>query len=216
MEMEDTRLFEKYLIINIDNIQRKYAIRSRYGSNKNLTTGPDLQNIIKSDNDKGVPNDTPCTPISILQLKFRVDRILVLSILFFFFLLYSLTWCFFFVIFNSYLFIILFTYLFIFFFLLFCFLFLRIHQYTSRISIACKCVFCADVWVYVILNFPAFFSAQMSLTPTLAYYFFFFFFSFLILFLRWLDSQPETDGCSHASPVANPFTLREKRKTGGI
>lgn len=51
-------LFEKYLIINIDNIQRKYAIRSRYGSNKNLTTGPDLQNIIKSDNDKGVPYDT--------------------------------------------------------------------------------------------------------------------------------------------------------------
>lgn len=46
-------LFEKYLIINIDNIQRKYAIRSRYGINKNLTTGPDLQNIIKSDNDKG-------------------------------------------------------------------------------------------------------------------------------------------------------------------
>ena len=95
MEMEDTRLFEKYLIINIDNIQRKYAIRSRYGSNKNLTTGPDLQNIIKSDNDKGVPNDTPCTPISILQLKFRVDRILVLSILFFFFFFfffsYSLT-----------------------------------------------------------------------------------------------------------------------------
>lgn len=88
MEMEDTRLFEKYLIINIDNIQRKYAIRSRYGSNKNLTTGPDLQNIIKSDNDKGVPNDTPCTPISILQLKFRVDRILVLSILFFFFVVF--------------------------------------------------------------------------------------------------------------------------------
>lgn len=60
------RLFEKYLIINIDNIQRKYAIRSRYGSNKNLISGPDLQNIIKSDNDKGitltpyVSNGIPC------------------------------------------------------------------------------------------------------------------------------------------------------------
>lgn len=139
MEMEDTRLFEKYLIINIDNIQRKYAIRSRYGSNKNLTTGPDLQNIIKSDNDKGVPNDTPCTPISILQLKFRVDRILVLSILFFFFLLYSLTWCFFFVIFNSYLFIILFTYLFIFFFYFFAFFscgFINILlEFPSRVNV---------------------------------------------------------------------------------
>lgn len=60
-------LFEKYLIINIDNIQRKYAIRSRYGINKNLTTGPDLQNIIKSDNDKGVTHESHLISLSIFR-----------------------------------------------------------------------------------------------------------------------------------------------------
>lgn len=71
-------LFEKYLIINIDNIQRKYAIRSRYGINKNLTTGPDLQNIIKSDNDKDVTSHTLYS-YQYFANKVRVDHIFFLS-----------------------------------------------------------------------------------------------------------------------------------------
>lgn len=72
-------LFEKYLIINIDNIQRKYAIRSRYGINKNLTTGPDLQNIIKSDNDKGVTRHTLYSYQYFANKVYRVDHIFSLS-----------------------------------------------------------------------------------------------------------------------------------------
>lgn len=80
-------LFEKYLIINIDNIQRKYAIRSRYGINKNLTTGPDLQNIIKSDNDKGVTGHTLYSYQYFANKVHRVDHIFLLSLipLFFFY-----------------------------------------------------------------------------------------------------------------------------------
>jgi len=84
-------LFEKYLIINIDNIQRKYAIRSRYGINKNLTTGPDLQNIIKSDNDKGVTSHTLYSYQYFANKIHRVDHIFLLSyisFLFSFFLIF--------------------------------------------------------------------------------------------------------------------------------
>lgn len=84
-------LFEKYLIINIDNIQRKYAIRSRYGINKNLTTGPDLQNIIKSDNDKGVTSHTLYSYQYFANKVHRVDHIFLFSYTsfsFFFYLLF--------------------------------------------------------------------------------------------------------------------------------
>jgi len=81
-------LFEKYLIINIDNIQRKYAIRSRYEINKNLTTGPDLQNIIKSNNDKGVTSHTLYSYQYFANKIHRVDHIFLLSYLFSFFLFF--------------------------------------------------------------------------------------------------------------------------------
>lgn len=85
---KDSDLFEKYLIINIDNIQRKYAIRSRYGINKNLTTGPDLQNIIKSDNDKGVTSHTLYSYQYFANKVHRVDHIFLLSYTSFLFLLF--------------------------------------------------------------------------------------------------------------------------------
>lgn len=78
-EEKKMNLFEKYLIINIDNIQRKYAIRSRYGINKNLTTGPDLQNIIKSDNDKGATSRTSYSYQYFANKVHRVDHIFLLS-----------------------------------------------------------------------------------------------------------------------------------------
>lgn len=83
-------LFEKYLIINIDNIQRKYAIRSRYGINKNLTTGPDLQNIIKSDNDKGVTSHTLYSYQYFANKVHRVDHIFLFSYTSFSFFLFTL------------------------------------------------------------------------------------------------------------------------------
>ena len=61
-------LFEKYLIINIDDIQRKYAIKSRYEINKNLTAaGPDFYKISSNQTMINVCCVTPYIPISIFR-----------------------------------------------------------------------------------------------------------------------------------------------------